>query len=135
MNIQVSGSGVQTRVELARGPLRTLGDASTPAAGSEALRSAAEATLRAVMHCYEEGPVFVIDDIAFLSVSQREAVVVSVGFHCGREAVHLMGSTFVGRNPQQAVIFATLDAVNRFSGRLKERDFIEYEVGPAPARS
>lgn len=135
MNLQVSGAGCQARVELFRGPIRTFGDSSTPAAGPGAYRSVAEATLRAIMHCFEEGPSFALDDISFVHVAQREAVLVSVGYHIGREAVHLLGSTFVGRDPQQAVIFATLDAVNRFSGRLKEREFIEYEVGPAPARS
>jgi hypothetical protein len=135
MNLQVTGAGCQARVELVRGPLRSIGDSSTPASGAGAYRSVAEATLRAVMHCFEQGPAFALDDITFIKVAQREAVLVSVGYHVGRDAVHLLGSTFVGNDPQQAVIFATLDAVNRFSGRLKEREFIEYEVGPAPARS
>lgn len=135
MNVKVTGTGCHARVELTRGHLSVPGDSSTPAGGNAALRSIAEATLRAVMHCYEAGPALTIEEIAFVTLLQKQVVIVSVGCHAGRDTVHLLGSTFVGHDPQQAVIFATLDAINRYSGRLKEREFTEYEVGPAPARS
>ncbi len=135
LNVRVSGSGTSASVELLRGGLRVVGDSSSPAGGSTALRSIAEATLRAVMHCFEAGPALSIEEIVFVALSQRQAVVVAVACHIGRETTRLLGSTFVGEDPQQAVICATLDAVNRFSGRLKEREFIELEVGPALASS
>ena len=135
MNLQVSGSGCQATVELSRGRVLSTGDSSGPGPGKGALRSLAEATLGAVMHCYQDGPAFVLEEIAFTSLGQKEIVLVSVSFQRGREVIQLLGSTFVGVDPQQAVILATLDAINRFSGRLKERGFIEYEVGPSPVRS
>jgi hypothetical protein len=135
LNVNVTGSGCNASVRLLRGNVPMLGDSSTPAGGQSALRSIAEATLRAVIACYETAPPFTIDEIAFLTISQRQVVIVAVGCHAGRETTHLVGSTFVGHDPQQAVILATLDAVNRYSGRLKEREITEYEVGPAPASS
>lgn len=135
LNVKVSGGGSSASVELMRGGLRVVGDSTSPAAGTTALRSIAEATLRAVMHCYEAGPALSLEEIVFAPLAQRQAVVVAVACHVGRETTRLLGATFVGDDPQQAVICATLDAVNRFSGRMKEREFVEIEVGPALASS
>ncbi|MFN0150948.1 MAG: hypothetical protein ACKVU1_09615 [bacterium] len=134
LNLQVSGSGCQATVELKRGEVPTLGDAAGPGPGRAALRSLAEATLGAVTHCYQDGSAFILEEIAFTTLGQSEIVLVSVSYQRGREVIQLLGSTYVGVDPQQAVIFATLDAINRFTGRLKERRFSEYEVGPTAGR-
>jgi hypothetical protein len=132
MNLQVSGDGCTARVELSHGTIRTMGDSEGPGAGRAALRSLAVATLGAVMHHFQDSAAFHLEDIAFTTLGEDEIVIVSVSYRRGREVIPLLGSTYVGTDPQQAVIFATLDAINRFSGRLKERGFVEYEVGPSP---
>jgi len=134
LNLQVTGSGCQATVQLKRGEVPTLGDAAGPGPGRAALRSLAEATLGAVTHCYQDGSAFVLEEVAITNLGQSEIVLVSVSYQRGREVISLLGSTYVGVDPQQAVIFATLDAINRFTGRLKERRFSEYEVGPTAGR-
>jgi hypothetical protein len=135
LNVRVGGGACDASVELERGGLRVVGDSSTRAGGGSALRSIAEATIRAVMRCFEGGPTMTVEEIAFVGLSQRQGVVVTVACHEGRETTRLLGAAFVGDDAQQAVVCAALDAVNRFSGRLRDREFVELEVGPALASS
>jgi hypothetical protein len=96
---------------------------------SDPSRAAVEAALDAVGRFLREGS-FQIGSVRRSSIGSHEAVLVQVDHvHAGR-SVPLLGSSLVSRDPHLAALHATLDAVNRYLGRLESLPGLEIEAGP-----
>jgi len=120
----------EVEVALSRENLRGIGKATFPLS-SGAGRAVAEATLRAVEQFIRDGR-FEILDFDTRPVGSHRGCFVHVEYASTGRAVPLIGSALVDRDPNLAALHATLDAVNRFIGRLKGADGVEWVVGAEP---
>jgi hypothetical protein len=84
-------------------------------------RLISQSTLQAVMDFLSLGEIFVLEDVKELKLANHDAVVVAVT-HIENGIEHLLaGSAFVRSDFKDAVIRATLNAVNRLIERLINR--------------
>ena len=88
----------------------TAGAASTP---TSVHRSVAQATLRAVEEALDGRARFELEHLETATLGAERAVVVEVAMITGRGSERLTGVSAVRDDTRQAVIRATLDAVNR----------------------
>ena len=113
LDARVDISDVQVTATLGFGDREVTGLARAVATEQGILRAVAEATLTALSELTGERLVAGIDSVA-ASVSGEPpiaTVIVSLGTERGDEA--LLGSSLVRKDPQRAVMRATLDALNR----------------------
>ncbi len=120
----------EVEVALGRDNLRGIGKATFPLSSGSG-RAVAEATLRAVEQFLREGR-FEILDFDVRPVGPHRGCFVHVEYASTGRAVPLIGSALVHRDPNLAALHATLDAVNRFIGRLKSPDGVEWVAGAEP---
>jgi hypothetical protein len=120
-HMQVTTSGLEATVEvrLTMSGRHTTGVATGPAVDGYVLRLAAVATanavddlLRAVEPDGERGRCFV-EHTGVVPFGRSEVAVVVVLLVCGGWVEQLAGSAMVAGDPRQAVVRATLAAVNR----------------------
>lgn len=129
-NVYVSGARVQAQVELRwKGVLR-MGGASGWSTRSTSHRLIAQATLAAVQEFLDEDLALGLAGIEFTRVGRGRAVVVGLELIAHRETRTLYGSCAVGRDAQQAVVLATLAALNRVVGGLRTKEPTEYVLRP-----
>ena len=88
----------------------------TSAGGNSTLgrmRIVAEATLNAIhLFCKKEF-VFVLSDVLPITLANRKAITVSVLHFTEKGDEYLCGSAFIYNDESEAVVKATLDAMNR----------------------
>jgi hypothetical protein len=120
-HVQVSTFGLDATVEVrfAAGDLRASGLATGPAVDGYVLRLCAVAAaaaiddlLRTAENVADQGRCFV-EHAAVVPFGTCEVAVVVVLLVCGGWVEQLAGSALVAGDPRQAVVRATLDAVNR----------------------
>jgi hypothetical protein len=120
-HVQVSTFGLDATVEVrfAAGDLRASGLATGPAVDGYVLRLCAVAAaaaiddlLRTAENAADQGRCFV-EHAAVVPFGTCEVAVVVVLLVCGGWVEQLAGSALVAGDPRQAVVRATLDAVNR----------------------
>ncbi len=93
-------------------------------------RLVASAALEALKQLVAEDVEFGLEAMDFVEIGgQRVAIVAIVCLEDRRQRV-LFGTAAVEGDPHQAVVHATLDALNRSFGRLLQRERIEYELRP-----
>jgi hypothetical protein len=95
------------------------GTAVGPATQRSALRLVARATLEAMKEFLAEDYCLDVEDVLATCIAQRDTVLVLVTLVIGSREVALLGSSIIHTHPHQAVVSATLDAMNRFLGSLK----------------
>ncbi len=109
-----NGRAIESRVKLQYRGAPVEGNAAAPATSTGKLRSLAEATLRAVVQCLPApSPSLSIEDCHVGPVGQRltASVVVNELDDSGERT--LLGSCLVRQDESDAVVRATLDAINR----------------------
>lgn len=74
-----------------------------------------------------------MQDIELVRLGKQDVVVVSVSLLAHRSEKILVGCCTVERDAQQAVVLATLAALNRVLGGLRTREPTEYVLRPASA--
>ncbi len=120
-HVQVSTFGLDATVEVrfAAGDVRASGLATGPAVDGYVLRlcavaaaSAIDDLLRTAENAADQGRCFV-EHAAVVPFGNCEVAVVVVLLVCGGWVEQLAGSALVAGDPRQAVVRATLDAVNR----------------------
>lgn len=88
----------------------------------------AEATLVAVLDSLDESIQLCLGEVLKLRLSDKDALVVQVDVVAKRETRSLAGCVLVSGDPIDAVVYATLDAVNRVLGRLELKSSVEYRI-------
>ena len=113
MHLVSSGLDVTASVTLSSGLAQATGEARGAASQTGVHRAVATATLRAVEQLAEGQVRFELDHLEVTPMGTERTVVVSLTLLTGRGAERLTGAAGVREDVRQAVIRATLDALNR----------------------
>jgi len=132
VNVYVSGPRVQAQVELRWKGVSRMGSATGWASRDGAQRLVAQATLAAVQEFVEETWAMSLQDIEFFQMGKDQVVAVGLLLISHRHEKLLAACCPVEQDTQQAVVLATLAAVNRVVGSLPTREPTEYVLRPAP---
>lgn len=131
VNVYVSGPRVQAQVELRWKGLSRMGSASGWASRDSAHRLVAAATLSSVQEFLDESWAMSLQTIEFVKMGREEVVVAGLSLITHRHEKLLAGCCPVEQDAHQAVVLATLGAVNRVVGGLPTREPTEYVLRPA----
>ena len=113
MHLVSSGLDVTASVTLSSGEATATGEARGAASQTGVHRAVATATLRAVEELIGGQVRFELDHLEVTPMGSERTVVVSLTLLTGRGAERLTGAAGVREDVRQAVIRATLDALNR----------------------
>ena len=116
VNLFVSGSRTQAQVELRWRGLPRLGSASGWSTRASAHRLIAQATLAAVQEFLEQELAIAVQDVAFLRLGKRPGGGGIAFLLIERREQLLIGSCVVEQDLQQAVVCATLAALEPAGG-------------------
>lgn len=134
VNLFVSGARTQVQVELRWRGLPRMGSASGWSTRDGAHRMVAQATLAAVREFLAEEVALEVQDLEFLRLGRSRVVVVSLSLLVGRQEKILAGTCTVEQDVHQAVVLATLAALNRVVGGLRPRETTEYILRPTSSQ-
>jgi hypothetical protein len=130
VNLFVAGPRTQAQVELKWRGLPRMGSASGWSTRANVHRLVAHATVAAVQEFLADEVVLAAQDVEFLKLGRGRCVVVSLSLLAGRQEKLLVGTCAVEQDVQQAVVFATLDGLNRVVAGLRPLEPTEYVVRP-----
>ncbi len=130
VNLFVSGPRTQAQVELRWKGLARMGGASGWSTRDGAHRLVAQATLAAVQEFLDGEVAFSHPEVEFVRVGRRRMALVALSLLAHRQEKTLVGSCAVEQDAQQAVVLATLAALNRIVGGLPTRVPTEYVLRP-----
>jgi len=130
VNLFVSGPRTQAQVELRWKGLARMGGASGWSTRDGAQRLVAQATLAAVQEFLEGEVAFGQPEVDFLRMGRKRLAVVALSLIAHRQEKLLVGSCAVEQDVPQAVVLATLAALNRIMGGLPTRVPTEYVLRP-----
>jgi hypothetical protein len=131
VNLYLDGARAQAQVELRwKGVLR-IGSASGWCSREGSHRLVAAATLAALQEFLEDDIALGVEGVEIMRMGSHEVVTVALALLTHRQEKILTGSCTVGRDLPQAVVLATLSALNRVVGGLKTKEPIEYVLRPA----
>ena len=130
VNLFVSGPRTQAQVELRWRGLPRMGSASGWSTRDGANRLIAQATLAALQEFLSDEIALAIEAVQLTRAGRRRVVLVTVALVAHREEKLLSGSCVAEHDLQQAVVLATLSAVNRLVGGLRTKEPTEYVLRP-----
>ena len=113
MHLVSSGLDVTASVTLSSGDRSALGEARGAASQTGVHRAVAGATLRAVEQLMDDQVRFELDHLEVTPMAGERTVVVALTMLSARGTEQLTGAAAVREDVRQAVIRATLDALNR----------------------
>lgn len=128
VNVVTSREGARAEVELTRELLHAFGAATSDNIAMPAWSVVAEATLRAVSEYLDDATRLCLIGVVKAPLGDDDAMMVRVDVVSSRCTKSLVGCALVGGHENQSVVFATLDAVNRVSGKLDFKSSIEYKI-------
>ena len=128
VNVVSSREGLRAEVELTRETLAAFGAASTENIAVPAWAVVAEATLKAVSEFLDDATRLCLIGVVKAPLGDNDAMLVRVDVVSSRCTKSLAGCALVDGNENQSVVFATLDAVNRVTGKLDFKRSIEYKI-------
>jgi hypothetical protein len=128
VNLFISESSVKAEVELTRDGMEAFGNSQREQGSTSNRRVIAEATLKAVAEFLDETVKLCLCDVLQVPLGEKTVVVVRADLIRGRDRKNLAGCCIVSNDEAQAVVFATLDAVNRVVGKLQPKSSIEYRI-------
>jgi hypothetical protein len=129
VNVVSSRAGMRAEVELSREAAESFGSSETENPASNALAVVAEATLRAVSEFLDDATRLCLGGVLKVSLAGDDAILVRVDVVGARCTKSVAGSAIVAAgNEAQAVVFATLDAINRLTGKFEFKSSIEYKI-------
>ncbi len=132
VNLFVSGHRTQAQVELRWRGLPRIGSASGWSTRSGSHRLTAQATVAAIREFLADEVALSVQEVEFLRLGRRRLMVVSVSLLAGRQEKTLVGTCAVEQDVQQAVVLATLAALNRVVAGLRPKEPTEYILRPTP---
>ena len=131
VNLYMDGARAQAQVELRwKGVLR-MGSASGWCSREGASRLVAAATLAALQEFLDDDVALGVEAVDVVRIGGHEVAIVGLALLTHRQEKILTGCCTVGRDLPQAVVLATLSALNRVIGGLRTREPIEYVLRPA----
>lgn len=130
VNLFVAGARTQAQVELRWKGLPRMGSASGWSTREGAHRLVAMATVSAVQEFVAHELALAVQEVEFVRLGRRRAVLVSLALLGHRSEKWLAGTCVVEQDLQQAVVLATLSALNRLVGGLPANEPTEYVLRP-----
>jgi hypothetical protein len=131
VNLYLDGARAQAQVELRwKGVLR-MGSASDWCSREGAHRLVAVATLAALQEFLDDDIALGVEGVHVIRMGGHEVAIVGLALLTHRQEKLLTGCCTVGRDLPQAVVLASLSALNRVIGGLKTKEPIEYILRPA----
>lgn len=130
VNLHVSGRRARADVELQWMGLPRSGSATGWGTRDGALRLIAQATLSTVQEFLDEHLALSLDAVEVTRAGRGDVVVVALELLAHRTQKSLAGCCPVGEDVQEAVVLATLSALNRIVGGLPMREPTEYVLRP-----
>lgn len=128
VNVVTTRAGLRAEVELSLDAAEAFGSSETENPSATALTAVGEATLRAVSEFLDEDTRLCLGGVLKVSLAGNDAILVRVDVIGSRFDKSLAGSAMIAGNETQAVVFATLDAINRLTGKLEFKSSIEYKI-------
>jgi hypothetical protein len=128
VNLFLSQEGVKAEVELVLEGKEAFGSASSDNASAFAGELIAEATLRAVSEFLDADIKLCLFGVREVAMGNDRMIVVRVDLIKHRDRKSLAGCSIVSDDANRAVVYATLDAVNRILGKIKAKGSVEYKV-------
>ncbi len=125
-NLIVNGQRTQAQVELRWKGLPRIGNASGFSARDDAHRLVAQATTLAVQEFLSDPIALSVRDISFVETGGHRVAVVVMSLLAHRHEKVLTGSCTVERDATQAVVLATLAALNRLVAGMRVKEPTEY---------
>jgi hypothetical protein len=126
VNLIVHGQRSQAQVELRWKGMPRIGNASGFSARDDAQRLVAQATTLAVQEFLADPVALQVRDVTFVDVTGRRIVVVVLALLAHRHEKVLTGSCTVEHDTPQAVVLATLAALNRLVAGMRAKQPTEY---------
>jgi hypothetical protein len=128
VNVVSSREGLRAEVELTRESSAAFGASSSDNIAIPAWSVVAEATLKAVSEFLDDATRLCLIGVVKAPLGDNDAMLVRVDVVSSRCTKSLAGCALVDGNENQSVVFATLDAVNRVTGKLDFKTSIEYKI-------
>lgn len=116
VGVSVSGLENKVEVELEKNGIPSLGVAEGPSSEMNQLRLTVEATLKAVRNYLDTEHTFVFEKIKTIA-EEKNIILVTIVALTSRDERRLVGSALCEGDRIKTVVFATLDAINRFLER------------------
>ncbi|MEW6172382.1 MAG: hypothetical protein AB1510_04855 [Bacillota bacterium] len=113
LNISSKGNQVEIKVEIANEGTVVNGIAVGPSSTRNRQRLIAQATLIALGNWIQGGHTFILEDLTVASLAGKRVALVAVSLLSPMGEEFLTGSAVVDEEEADAIIRATLDAVNR----------------------
>ena len=130
VNLHVSGRRARADVELHWMGMTRSGTASGWGTRDGAVRLIAQATLSTVQEFLDEHLALSLDAVEVTRAGRGDVVVVALELLAHRTQKSLAGCCPVGEDVQEAIVLATLSALNRIVGGLPMREPTEYVLRP-----
>lgn len=130
VNLFVSGPRTQAQVELRWKGLPRIGSASGWSARDEAHRLVAQATASAAQEFLADPLAIGVQGVDFVEMGRHRTVVVLLSLQADRKEKVVTGSCVIEQDTPQAVVLATLSALNRVLGGLRVKEPTEYVLRP-----
>jgi hypothetical protein len=115
-NLYVSGPRAQAQVELRWRGTPRMGSVSGWSTRNGGQRLIAAATIAAVQEYLDQDAALSLEGLEIVRLGRREVVVVALELLAHREQKSLIGCCTVEQDPPQAIVLATLNALNRIVG-------------------
>lgn len=128
VNVVTAREGLRAEIELVRDAQAAFGAATSDNIAAPVWSVVAEATLRAISEYLDDEIRLCLIGVVKAPLGDDEAMLVRVDVVSSRWTKSLAGCALVGGHENQSVVFATLDAVNRVSGKLEFKTSIEYKI-------
>lgn len=130
VNLFVSGPRTQAQVELRWKGLPRIGSASGWSARDESHRLVAQATATAAQEFLADPMAIGVQGVEFVEMGRHRTVVVMLSLLANRQEKVVTGSCVIEQDTPQAVVLATLAALNRVLGGLRVKEPTEYVLRP-----
>ncbi len=134
VNLYISGPRAQAQVELRWKGVPRMGSAAGWSTRDGAHRLIATATVNAVQEFLDDEVALGVTEVEFVTMGRRRVAVVGLALLAHRQEKLLAGSCTVEQDVQQAVVLATLAALNRVVGGMRTKEPTEYILRPAAVR-
>jgi hypothetical protein len=125
-NLIVHGQKTQAQVELRWKGLPRIGNASGWSSRDDAHRLVAQATALAVQEFLSDPIALNVRDVSFVETGGHRVAVVVISLLAHRHEKVLTGSCSLERDATQAVVLATLSALNRLVAGMRVKEPTEY---------
>jgi hypothetical protein len=130
VNLFVSGPRTQAQVELRWQGLPRIGSAAGWSSRDESHRLVAQAAAAAVQEFLADPVALNVQGVEFQEFGRHRVAVVALTFVAHRQEKLLTGTCRIEQDTPQAVVLATLDALNRVVGGLRIKQPTEYVLRP-----